>query len=136
MNPILLDTHAAIWAAEDRLKPEPAAQIRAAAARGELLLSPISAWEIGMLIRSERLSAALSASEYVRVLFNQPGVVVAALSPSIAVAAGVLSHKLIADPADRILVATATAYGARLLTRDKKLHKYAKTAPDLRCIAC
>jgi len=136
MNPILLDTHAALWAADDRLKPDAARVVEAAAARGELLLSPISAWEIGMLTRRGRLSLALTVEEYVRVLFSQPGVVVAALTPSVALAAATLPEKPIADPADRILIASATAYGARLVTHDKKIREYSKTTTNLRCIAC
>jgi PIN domain nuclease of toxin-antitoxin system len=136
MNPILLDTHAAMWAADDMLKPDVARLVEDAAARGELLLSPITAWEIGMLTRRGRLSIALTVEEYVRVLFSQPGVVLAALTPSVALAAATLPEKPIADPADRILIATATAYGAHLVTHDRKIHKYAKATTHLRCSSC
>src|SRR5580700_8670085 len=81
MNPILLDTHAVIWAAENALKPELIRRVEAAAARSELLISPISAWEIGMLIRRERLSLSFAPEEYVRVLFSQRGVIPAAWTP-------------------------------------------------------
>lgn len=125
-----------MWMAEDRLKLEAARQVEEAAARNELLISPISAWEIGMLVSRRRLFLAMAPDEYVRVLFSQPGVVVAALTPSVALAAAALPLKPIADPADRILIATAAAYGARLLTRDRKIHDYAKATAQLRCIAC
>ncbi len=136
MNPILLDTHAAVWSSEGRLRAAAAAVVKAASLRGELLLSPISAWEIGMLARRGRLSLSFAPEEYVRVLFGQAGIVVATLSPAIAVAAGMLPQNLIADPADRVLVATANAYGARLLTHDRKIHDYARATAQLRCIAC
>jgi|HubBroStandDraft_6_1064221.scaffolds.fasta_scaffold233074_3 PIN domain nuclease of toxin-antitoxin system len=135
MNPILLDTHAVIWAAENALKPELIRRVEAAAARSELLISPISAWEIGMLIRRERLSLSFAPEEYVRVLFSQRGVILAALTPTIALAAALLPRKPIADPADRILIATAMAYGAHLMTGDRRIQDYAKTT-ELRCIAC
>jgi PIN domain nuclease of toxin-antitoxin system len=125
-----------MWMAEDRLRREPARQVEEAAARNELLISPISAWEIGMLISRRRLFLAMAAEEYIRVLFSQPGVVVAALTPSVALAAAMIPNKPIADPADRILIATATAYGAHLVTRDRKIHDYAKATARLRCIAC
>jgi PIN domain nuclease of toxin-antitoxin system len=89
-----------------------------------------------MLTRRGRLAPAAAIEEYVRVLFSQPGVVVAALTPSIALAAATLPDKSIADPADRILIATAMAYGAQLVTRDRKIRGYAKTVANLRCIAC
>jgi PIN domain nuclease of toxin-antitoxin system len=136
MNPILLDTHAAIWAAGNRLKADVTRAVDAAAECGELMLSPISAWEIGILARRGRISLTLTVEEYVRNLFSQPGVVMAALTPSIALAAATLQEKLITDPADRILIATAMAYGARLVTHDKRIRAYAKVATHLHCIAC
>jgi PIN domain nuclease of toxin-antitoxin system len=136
MNPILLDTHAAIWAANGKLKGNVARVVEAAAERGELMLAPISAWEIGMLVRKRRLSLASTADDYVRALFAQRGVVIAALTPAIAVTAASLPERFPADPADCILVATASAYGARFVTRDKGIREYAKTTLHLRCIAC
>jgi len=125
-----------MWAADQRLKPDAARLIIVAASRGELLLSPISAWEIGMLVRRGRLSIGMTVEQYVRVLFSQPGVVLAALTPSVALAAAMLPGKPISDPADRIMIATAAAYGAHLVTHDKKIRDYAKTTTHLRCIAC
>ncbi|MGA9943523.1 MAG: type II toxin-antitoxin system VapC family toxin [Candidatus Cybelea sp.] len=136
MNPILLDTHAAIWAVDGRLKADAAQIVAAAAERDELLLSPITAWEIGLLVNKQRLSLAQTVEEYVRVLFSRRGVVVATLTPPIAVAAASLPKRFRADPADRILIATATAYGARFVTRDREIHKYARSTGYLRCIAC
>ncbi|MBV8067456.1 MAG: PIN domain-containing protein [Candidatus Eremiobacteraeota bacterium] len=84
-----------------------------------------------------------SAEERSRYLVRQltflrtlPGVVLAALTPAIAVAATILPDEITADPADRILIATAAAYGARFITRDRAIHRYAKTTSYLRCIAC
>jgi PIN domain nuclease of toxin-antitoxin system len=125
-----------MWAAEEKLKPDVARVIVAAAARNDLLLSAITAWELGMLTRRGRLTLALPIEEYVRVLFSRPGIVVAALTPSIALAAATLPEKPIGDPADRILIATAAAYGAQLVTRDRKIREYAKSTAYLRCIAC
>jgi PIN domain nuclease of toxin-antitoxin system len=135
MNPILLDTHAAVSAAEGKLRPEAARLVEGAAERGELLLSPISAWEIGMLARKRRLVLSTTVEAYVRVLFSLPGVVIAVLSPSIAAAAAMLPETAGTDPADRILVATASSYGARFITRDRRIREYAKTTAHLRCIA-
>ncbi|HZV76186.1 MAG TPA: type II toxin-antitoxin system VapC family toxin [Candidatus Babeliales bacterium] len=125
-----------MWAADDLLKPSVVRVVDAAARRGELLLSPISAWEIGMLSRRGRLSLALTVDEYVRLLFSRPGVVLAAITPSLALAAAMLPEKPISDPADRLMIATAAAYGAHLVTHDKKVREYAKTTRHLRCIEC
>ena len=136
MNPILLDTHAAIWGLSGSLKPDASRVVDAAAMRGELLVSPFSAWEIGMLVRRGRVSLTFSVDEYVRVLFSQPGVVVAALTPSVALAAASLPETGVSDPADRILIATAMSYGAHLMTRDKKIRAFAKATNSLRCLPC
>ena len=136
MTPILLDTHAAVWATAGMLRPAVQKRIDAAARDGRLLLSPISAWEIGMLVGKGRLSLAVSTEAYVREMFALSGVVTAAISPTIAVEAAMLPQPMHADPADRILAATAIAYGASLMTRDRRLHAYARAAKTLRCIAC
>lgn len=136
MNPILLDTHAAVWASEGKLAPALARDINRAAARREVLLSPISAWEIGMLANRGRLSLAAPVREYVRALFAGSGIVTAALTPDIAVAATDLPGTFHKDPADRILIATAAVYAAHLMTRDKAILEYARKTKYIRCIVC
>lgn len=135
MPPILLDTHIAVWSANGSLTSAAARTIDAAATRGELLLSPISAWEVGMLVARGRLVLAHAVDDYVRGLFGQAGVVTAALTPAIAAAAALLPAAFPGDPADRMIVATAVAYGAQLVTRDKAIRAYAKATRTLRCIA-
>jgi len=136
MAPILLDTHAAVWATAGMLRPAVQQRIDAAARDGRLLLSPISAWEIGMLVEKGRLRLAVSTDTYVREMFALPGVVTAAISPTIAAEAAMLPHPMHADPADRILAATAIAYRASLMTRDRRLHAYARATKTLRCVTC
>lgn len=136
MNPILLDTHVAIWSANGTVPKQAARTIEEAVSRGELLLSPISAWEIGMLVRKQRLDLHMPVGDFVRALFSQRGIVTALLTPSIAAAATHLPGSLHGDPADRILVATAATLGAQLVTRDRKLHDYARRTRHIRCIPC
>lgn len=68
MNPILLDTHAAIWAAAGKFRVKTSRIIDSAGERGELLLSPMTAWEVGMLAANGRLSLATTVHDYVRAL--------------------------------------------------------------------
>jgi PIN domain nuclease of toxin-antitoxin system len=133
---ILLDTHAAIWSVEGRLARSIARVIEGAASRRELLISPISAWEIGMLVERGRLKIATGVHEYVRDLFERPQIIAAALSPAIAVEAATLQGSFHGDPADRLIVATAAAYGARLVTRDERIHRYAKATKYIQCVKC
>ncbi|MDQ2681361.1 MAG: type II toxin-antitoxin system VapC family toxin [Candidatus Eremiobacteraeota bacterium] len=136
MSPILLDTHVAMWAVGAELPKAAWSVIDAAAERGELLISPITAWEIGVLVQKNRLTLTTPLDEYVRALFGRPGVVTAALTPAVALASTTLPGTLHGDPADRILVATAAAFGADLVTRDRRLHEYARTTKHIRCIRC
>lgn len=136
MNLILLDTHVALWGASAKLPPGASKLIDEAASLGELLLSPITAWEIGMLVEKKRLVLGPPLHEFVSSLFEQAGVVTATLTPAIAASAACLPGAFHGDPADRILVATAAAYGARLATRDDRILNYAKSTKKIRCVRC
>lgn len=136
MNLILLDTHVAIWSASGKLGGSSTKMIDAAASRGELLLSPISAWEIGMLVMKGRLGFGPPLQDFIRMLFDRFGVITATITPAIAAHAGALPATFHGDPADRVLVATAAAYGARLATRDRRILGYAKASKLISCVAC
>jgi PIN domain nuclease of toxin-antitoxin system len=90
-----------------------------------LYLSPISAWEIGILCGLGRLKLSIAADVYVQQAFAAPGVRVADLSPEIAVRSSSLPGKPPNDPADRILITTALLLGAPLVTRDRRIIAYA-----------
>lgn len=134
MKPILLDTHVAIWALEGALDKITIANIDEAAAQSRLMLSPISAWEIGMIAAKGKVILPKPAPEYVRTLFSRRGAIVAALSPEIAFSATALPKSFHADPADRFLVATAIAYGADFYTRDREILRYARSAAGFNAV--
>lgn len=136
MNPILLDTHAAILSAAGILPKRTASMVEQAAEREQLLLSPITAWEIAMLALKQRINLTLPANDFVRALFAQRGLVTAGLTPLIAAAAASLPSPFPKDPADRMIFATAQAYGADLVTNDKAMSAYAERTKTVRCIAC
>jgi PIN domain nuclease of toxin-antitoxin system len=64
--------------------------------------------------------------EWIREALAKPGVQLAPLTPEIAVASTRLPFEMHADPADRILVATARHLGATLVTADKALLEMAR----------
>ncbi len=136
MSPILLDTHVAVWLVEGALSRKTTRELEKAAQADELLLSPISAWELGMLARKRRVSVEKSIEDYVRALYSRPGILTATLTPAIAAASTQLSDTVGKDPADRILIATAEAYGARLMTRDARIQQFAKATGHIACLAC
>jgi PIN domain nuclease of toxin-antitoxin system len=126
MQPILLDTCAAIWLAEDAPLAQSALDLLAAAADAEMstYVSPITAWEIGLLIARARLKLLITPQRWLQRLLKVPGVRLADISPELLIASSFLPGDPPRDPADRIIVATARDYGATLITRDRALLEY------------
>jgi PIN domain nuclease of toxin-antitoxin system len=133
----LLDTHAALWISEDQPIGEAAVEAldEAADLGTPVLVSPISAWEIGMLVARNRISLAIRPSDWFRRLLQIGGVALAPMPPEVLIASSFLPGDAPRDPADRILAATARDGNLRLITRDRVLLGYAE-AGHLRAIPC
>ena len=134
--PLLLDTCAAIWAAEDRL-PASSVELLTRYYNDDVpvFLSPITAWELGLLLSRGRIRIPRSAFEYFRQISGVPGVRLAAMPPELLLASSFLPGAPPSDPTDRILAATAREYGYTLMTRDTALLAYAEEG-HLHAIAC
>ena len=135
---LLLDTCAAIWLANgDPMSPGSLRAIRAATTRGEVLVSPVSAWEIGMLAARPRPGVVFhpNPQAWFARLLALPGVQLAPLTPEAGIESSFLPGKPSGDPADRLLIATARALAASLVTRDRGLLRYGATG-QLRVLAC
>lgn len=123
---LLLDTHVWMWfAAGERSKLSRRATSRLERARraGALYVSPVSALEIARLVAKGRLRLGADVLAWVEAALERSGVLLAGLTPAIAVQAGSLSA-VGGDPADWILIATAQALGATLVTRDAAILGY------------
>jgi PIN domain nuclease of toxin-antitoxin system len=134
---ILLDTCAAIWlAGGEAISEESRKAIRSAgSAHVGVYVSPFTAWEIGTLIAKRRLHLTLSPEVWFDRFLAMPGVRLAELTPRILLASTALPGLPPADPADRIIAATARVQGHVVVTRDKKLLDYAREG-HIRAIAC
>ncbi len=124
---LVLDTHVWIWAVEgrvERLRPAVVREIERAAAAGRAYVAAISVWEIGMLVQKGRLTLTRDVASWVTEGRRPPGVLVAALTAPIALDAANLPSFHHGDPADRLIVATARALSARLVTSDARLLAY------------
>ncbi len=134
--PILLDTCAALWATEaDALSAKAQAAIAEADEAGVFIyVSPITAWEVGLLVSRGRVALTLPPKAWFSAL-GEAGVLTAALTPEILVESSFLPSSDLRDPADRIVAATARELGYRLMTRDRPLLDYA-AAGWLQAIAC
>jgi len=126
MSPLLLDTHTAIWL----VRNEPIARAAEEAINavqevgGTLLVSPITAWEVGLLVSLNRIDLLATPRRWFLGLLSVPNVQLAELSPDILIAASFLPGRPPNDPADRILIATARELAATLVTRDRAIIAY------------
>ena len=134
---LLLDTCAALWIVGGAPIAEPAmdAVIQTHQSGMPLYVSPITAWEIGLLARKGRFRSALSPQRWFEELRKLPGVQLCDLSPEILIASSFLPGQLHFDPADRIIAATARDRGLILMTRDRALLDYAAEG-HLTALAC
>jgi PIN domain nuclease of toxin-antitoxin system len=137
MRPLLLDTCAAVWIFENaKLSAAALEAINAAhETRAPSYISPITAWEVGMLAARGRLNLLITPQRWFARLFDAPGVLVADMSPDLLIASSFLPGKPPRDPADRIIAATAREYGATLITRDRALLNYGEQG-HVRTLAC
>jgi len=92
--------------------------------KGITYISPISAWEIGMLTSRGRLQLLVRPERWFANLFDVPGVKLADMPQDLLIASSYLPGKPPNDPTDRIIAASARELGATLITRDRALLDY------------
>lgn len=121
---IILDTHVLIWFAEDisDLGRRAAAEADEALRCDELAVSAISFWEIAMLAQKGRLALADRPATVRRKTLEQ-GIREIAIDGTIGIRAADLTA-FHGDPADRIIVATALANEATLITADQPIRRW------------
>lgn len=128
-RPLLFDTCAAIWFMEDA--PFAAAADRAVSeALGDgipIAVSPITAWEVGLLVSKKRLVLSIEPLEWFERMLREPGIELVEMPPRVLIASSALPGDPPNDPADRIIAATAREFGMAVVTRDRALTGYAKS---------
>ncbi len=126
---LLLDTHAAIWLAEGKLDDHAVEAIVYAGLADGVFVSPVSAWEVGLLARPGAagrpgLHFLPDPQTWFSNLMGKAIIKPAPLTPSAAIAASALPGSLHGDPADRLLIATARELKLTLMTRDREILAY------------
>jgi PIN domain nuclease of toxin-antitoxin system len=137
---VLLDTCAVIWLARGLFPERALPLIVHAGLNGGLYVSPISAWEVGMIAKPR--SGRRPALEFLpdpKTWFAQvmagPGIRSARFTPDIAIEASFLPGNIHDDLGDRLIIATARNMRLPIVTRDEKIIAYA-TAGHVEVIAC
>ncbi|HSF93787.1 MAG TPA: type II toxin-antitoxin system VapC family toxin [Thermohalobaculum sp.] len=128
MTSLLLDTCALIWiAAGDPISEEAQNALREASEEGRAVcVSPISAWEVGLLVARGRLALSMPPQAWLDAFLAQPGAELAPMPVDTLVDSSFLPGSPPRDPADRIVLATARASGMRIMTRDRAMLDYAQ----------
>lgn len=118
---IVLDTHVLVWASsgERKLGRRTRALIDRLWERNEVAVCALSFWEVALLDARGRLQLPAPAQEW-RARRLADGLVELPIDGGIAVRAVALGG-LPADPADRLIVATALQHDAAFVTADEAL---------------
>lgn len=122
---MVLDTHVLLWwtTAPERISARARRAMEHALRRGPVVASTISLFEIVTAGRRGRLQLTISTADW---LAELPRILDLRLEPvttAIAQAAGAFPDAIPGDPADRLIVATARALNARLVTADQRLRR-------------
>ena len=131
---LVLDTH--VWVrfvAGASLSKRACAAIERAATRGRGVFIPtISLWEIARLAQSGRVRLGVRPERWFHAAMATVAGNLVAISPEIAIVAAALSCQ--GDPADRLIIATAIASDAVLVTRDAAILELGESGIELRTL--
>jgi len=122
---ILLDTHAWLWLCLEprRVSAPAAAAIRRAMSEGGLAVASITLWEVAMMLDRGRVIAQATPERWIGDLVDRSRVTLKEITPAVAALATHFPAEFPADPADRLIAATARAEGLGLVTRDARLRR-------------
>jgi PIN domain nuclease of toxin-antitoxin system len=136
---VLLDTCAVIWLPRGELGPAIIDMLAYAGSAEGVFVSPVSAWEIGMLAnpRGTRTRGEFLPDpvRWFAQVMSQPMIREAPLTVEAAIRASQLPPPLHNDPADRLLIATALERNLPIVTGDRKILDYA-AAGHVQAVPC
>ena len=120
---LVLDTHAFVWWLGEprRLSRKAARALAACRAPGSVRVSSASVLEVVVLAGRGRLRLACDISAWLADARRVPQLAFEPISAEIAALAGGYGETVPADPMDRLILATAAAVGAPLVTADERL---------------
>jgi PIN domain nuclease of toxin-antitoxin system len=132
---VLLDTHVWIWHVhgEDRRVGR---RTRSLLGRAEsqdcVRISPATLFELTALHTVGRIRLTRPPAQWIHDALEAAGARIAELTTEMAIHAGLIPRTALADPLDRLLVATASQLEATFLTSDARILEYASTTRVVR----
>lgn len=125
---ILLDTHAWIWFVNDprQLSKRARDAISEATTRRSIYISSISVWEVVLLVASGRLELTIDVQDWIAKSEALPFFTFVPVDNATFIRSVLLPGPLHADPADRVIIATAIMKGIPVVTKDERIRKYAR----------
>ena len=117
---LLLDTHIWLWSLLEPAKLSERVASELESAENELWLSPISIWELLIVVEKGRVVLDRPAATWVAEVLEAVSFQEAPLTGEVAILSRSidLPHQ---DPADRFIAATAAVYGLTLVTSDDQI---------------
>jgi PIN domain nuclease of toxin-antitoxin system len=124
---IVLDTHTLVWwvNGDESLSKKAKAAIDLELDGGHIIVSAISAWEIAMLVKQEKLVLSMDVESWLATVAKIEAVRFVPVDVEIGVKSVELPGEFHKDPADRLIVATARKLAVPLITKDEKIRGYA-----------
>lgn len=117
---LLLDTHIWVWSLVDPKQLSKPVERAIRSTKNDLWLSPISVWEVLLLIEAKRIRVKGDARAWVYRALSEAPLLEAPLTHAIAIESRRVGL-LHSDPADRFLAATASVHDLVLVTADERL---------------
>ena len=124
---LLLDTHIALWldSGSERLEASTRALIDDCRRdSGTIFLSAVTAWEIALLVDTERITLDVPVESWIDRFVARPGIKSVPLVHRTACRAYQLHRLEHRDPADRLLIATAIELRCPLVTYDQRILQF------------
>lgn len=127
---IVLDTHIWLWWVNEDISALEPARVEQIEHGDIVAVSAISCFEVAWLAHHGRIVLPCDKEEWFEKALDGSGIVLLPVTPKIAALAVELPEHH-SDPQDRIIIATALAHDAKLISLDRKFPMYAELAGRL-----
>jgi PIN domain nuclease of toxin-antitoxin system len=120
---IVLDTHAWLWWVNATPDTLPDSVIQTIETSDSVGVAAISCLEVAMLARRNRIALPCPLPQWFQGALSASQITLLPMTPEIAIASTELPdiHR---DPADRLILATATTHRATLISKDQRMRQY------------